>query len=558
MPRICVEKLPHSCGTSKGLQVFQQDDGSYDGFCFACGTYVPDPYGEGGASPPPKSSLKLKSPEEIQLELDEIKEYPSADRPERKLTKRVHDYFGVKVSVSEYDGVTPVATWYPYYNQEELKRFKCKTHDKKQFSKGHQGEVDMFGWRQAMQADKYRLFITEGEDDAMALFLVLMRNWKQDRPPSVVSLHSGASSVAKCLSRHKDAISRMYKEVVLVFDNDEAGREAVTKACKLMPGVKVSTLPLKDSNDMLIAGREKELYEAVMWQASSKISGKTYNSSEVWHLAETDIPDGLPWPWPTMTDVTRGRRRGEVYYFGAGVKMGKSVLVDQMSAFFCSTQDTPVFLVKPEEPVGGTLRRLAGKAVGRVFWDPKVPYDKADFVRGKEIIGSKAFIYDGYHGVTWEGVKDEIRQHVIVAGCKDVILDPLTCFTAGMSLTEQNETLVKIASEFAAMALELDFTGYIFCHLNAPQTGVSHERGGKVLSVQFAGSRSMMRFCHQMWGLEGNKDPDLPETERNTRTLVLLEDRNFGESCKIPLFYTRETGMLNEISTGDSYDEEAG
>lgn len=547
---VCYEKIPHEkCGSSNGLQVFQHDDGTFDGFCFSCGTYVPDPY---GGEEPPKRVLKVKTPEEIAAELSEISSYPSCDVPDRALTKKVLDYFGVKVSVSEYDGQTPVARWYPYHRGEQLTGYKCKTHDKQMFVKGSATDVDMFGWKQAQSADKYRLFITEGEDDAMALFRVLVKKWKGERPPAVVSLPMGSQSVAKALGRHKHDIERMFKEVILVFDNDEPGRIAVTKACKLMPGVKVATLPLKDANDMLVAGRESELYEAVMWQSTAKISGKTYNSSEVWHLAEQEVKQGLPWPWPSMTQVTRGRRRGEVHYFGSGTKMGKSVLVDQMAAFFCKTQDTPVFLVKPEEAIGGTLKRLAGKAVEKVFWDPNIPYSKEDFARGREIIGSKAFIYDGYHGVSWEGVKDEIRQAVIVGGAKDVFLDPLTCFTAGMSLTEQNETLVGIASEFAAMALELDFTGLIFCHLNAPQNGPSHERGGQVLSVQFAGSRAMQRFCHAMWGLQGNKDPDLPETERNMRTLVLLEDRNFGESCKIPLFYNKNTGCLNEISVGDS------
>ena len=51
-----------------------------------------------------------------------------------------------------------------------------------------------------------------------------------------------------------------------------------------------------------------------------------------------------------------------------------------------------------------------------------------------------------------------------------------------------------------------------------------------------------------MYGLEGNKDPDLPDEERNIRYLVLLEDRNFGESIRIPLFYNRMTGKLTELT----------
>ena len=69
-----------------------------------------------------------------------------------------------------------------------------------------------------------------------------------------------------------------------------------------------------------------------------------------------------------------------------------------------------------------------------------------------------------------------------------------------------------------------------------------------MLSVQFAGSRAMMRAAHAMWGLEGDKDPDLPVEQRNMRYLVLLEDRNFGESTRIPLFYDKETGMLKELT----------
>lgn len=227
--------------------------------------------------------------------------------------------------------------------------------------------------------------------------------------------------------------------------------------------------------------------------------------------------------------------------------MGKSVVVDQIAAHCITTQDTPVFLCKPEEPMGGTLKRIAGKVVGRIFHDPKIPFDTEAFAQAKKIVADKAIIYDAYQGVTWEAVKQEIRSSVMVAGVKDVFIDPLTCFTVGMTITQQNEALVQIASELASLALELDFTAYVFCHLNAPQSGPPHERGGAVQSVQFAGSRAMMRFCHMMIGIEGNKDPDLPDLEKDRRDLVLLEDRNFGESGRIKLQYSQQDGRLHEI-----------
>ena len=141
----------------------------------------------------------------------------------------------------------------------------------------------------------------------------------------------------------------------------------------------------------------------------------------------------------------------------------------------------------------GTVQRIAGKVMNKVFWDPKLEYDEKDLDDGIDLIGEKVIIYDAYQGTDWAAVKSEIRSAVMVAGVQDIFLDPLTCFTVGMSLTEQNETLISIASEIASMAMELNFTAYLFCHLNAPQSGVPHERGGKVQSVQFSGSRAMMR-----------------------------------------------------------------
>ena len=56
-----------------------------------------------------------------------------------------------------------------------------------------------------------------------------------------------------------------------------------------------------------------------------------------------------------------------------------------------------------------------------------------------------------------------------------------------------------------------------------------------------------MRSCNYMIGIEGNKDPELDEEQRNIRKLVILEDREFGESGIIPLYWDRNTSLFNEI-----------
>ena len=164
----CVERLPHSCGTRKGLQVFIQDDGKVDGWCFNCANYVRHPYGEEKTAediPKPEKP----SEEQIQAYIAEIKGFPVVDLKHRKLRNHQLDYYGIKVGLSEKDGITPYATYYPYRKKGELVGYKCKIIDKKRiFSIGNLKDVDLFGWEEAKASGAQKILIVEGEDDAVA------------------------------------------------------------------------------------------------------------------------------------------------------------------------------------------------------------------------------------------------------------------------------------------------------------------------------------------------------------------------------------------------------
>ena len=57
----------------------------------------------------------------------------------------------------------------------------------------------------------------------------------------------------------------------------------------------------------------------------------------------------------------------------------------------------------------------------------------------------------------------------------------------------------------------------------------------------------MMRSCNLMIGLEGNKDPDLPEEVRNLRQLTILEDREFGNAESTTVYWNRNTTLFKEV-----------
>lgn len=548
----CIEKLPHRtdrCNSSDGLQVFLEADGRYTGYCFKCGTRVESPYGDKPEGYKPK--FRVKTPEEIQAEIDEVEEYQTVDLPKRKLRKESLEYFGIKMGMSETDGVTPRSCYFPYYKNGKLIGYKVKLIDeKKMWAIGSTKESDFFGWNQAVLAGGKKLFCVEGEEDCVALFQIFKDKNKAtqyaDLNPAIVSISNGSAGAAKQISRMLPEIRKQFKEVVLVFDNDEAGKKAVEEVLKILPDALVASIPSKDANQALIDGRSIATYNACQFNAQKPKNTRLVQASTL-HEAAKERPEmGFSWPWKHLTKSTRGIRFGETIYIGAAQKMGKSDVVNTLAAHFIKEHNWKVFLVKPEEENKRTYKMVAGKLVGKFFHDPDKEFDEEAFNKAGDIIGDKLYLLNLYQEVNWEVVKGDIRE-AVMSGCKAVILDPLTNFCNGIAASEANVLLQKIAQEAAALALDLNIVMILTCHLRNPESGPPHERGGEVLSSQFAGSRGMARSCHLMIGLEGNRDPNLSKEERNIRKIVTLEDRNWGENGKFGLYWNHVNGLFSEI-----------
>lgn len=552
MPK-CVEKLPHrtdKCNSASGLQVFQKDDGTYDGYCFACGTYVPDPYHDKPKDYKPQAVVKSK--QEIEAEIKEVGTYTTVDLPDRKLKKEYLEYFGVKIGLSEADGETPVTHYYPYRIGEELIGYKVRLiENKRMWAIGSTKGADFFGWDKAVQTGGKKLFVTEGELDAVALFQIFKEQNKgtqyAEYNPAIVSLSNGAGGASRQFAKMLPEIRKYFKEIVLVFDNDSPGKQATEDVLKLAPDALVATLPSKDANQCVIDGRNKAAYNACQFNAQKPKNTRLVSGNDLHESSKEPPQYGISWPWEHITKATRGIRLGETIYIGAGQKQGKSEIVNTLAAHFIKEHGWKVFLVKPEESNKKTYKLVAGKLVGKFFHDPNKPFDEDAYDKAGEVLKDKLFMLNLYQHVGWDTLKADIRS-AAAEGCKAIVIDPITNLTNGMDAASANVKLQEIAQELSAMALDLNVVIFIFCHLRNPDSGPPHERGGEVLSSQFAGSRAMARSCNLMLGLEGNRDPNLAPEERNLRTLVLLEDREFGETGRYKLYWDASTGLFNEIA----------
>jgi twinkle protein len=321
----CVEKLPHSCGSGDGLQVFLKDDKTYDGYCFSCGTYVASPYHDKPEGYKPQ--VIIKSQEQIDAEIAEIEHYTVVDLPDRKLRKESLNYFGIKIGVSEQDGITPVSHYYPYYKNGVLVGYKVRLiENKRMWAIGSTKQSDLFGWNQAVAAGGKKLFITEGELDAVALFQIMKDHNKgtqwAELNPSVVSIPNGSGGAAKDILRLLPEIRKVFKEIVLVFDNDDPGKKATEEVIRNVPDAIVATLPSKDANQCLMDGRSKAAYNACQFNAQKPKNTRLILGDELHESAKEPPVYGVSWPWKHITEATRGIRLGETIYIGAGQKQG--------------------------------------------------------------------------------------------------------------------------------------------------------------------------------------------------------------------------------------------
>jgi len=443
--------------------------------------------------------------------------------------------FGVRKSCDLSNGDDNV-WYYPYNNQSSvISGWKIRFLPKEFKVTGDLKGCQLFG--QHLNTRSKRLLITGGEEDAMAAYQMLTDKYPKSEP-AVVSLPNGES--VSGIKNNIDFI-QSFETIIVCMDNDDAGRNASKDICNLL-GEKTTVMfcSLKDASDMLSASLGEEFVSLYFGASPYKPEGFV-TIDDVWDEATAMPVWGKSYPWKTLTNLTYGRRLGEGAYIGAGVKVGKSEAVNQIAHHITQVEGGKVALFKLEEKPAMTARKVAGKIMHKQFHIPDGDFTQEELKEGVRAVENGVVMYDNYGSITWDKLKAAIRHAVIIEGCQDIIIDPLTRLTVGLNSSDANTELERVADEISAMAKDLGFFYMFFCHLKAPQTGKSHEEGGKVHSNQFTGSRAMMRACYYMIGIERNKNAE-DEDERNTSYFVLLEDRSFGNSGKFPVYYNRKTG----------------
>jgi|TARA_R110002167_G_C12706946_1_gene654989 twinkle protein len=520
--KVACPKCRETGGDSSGDNLVVYDDNW--GTCFACGHRE-----KVGGEPSMKTETIKTTPSNFLA-------YEYKPLVNRRITEETCKKFNY--GVASFKGKTVQVAHYYEPGSKSAVYQKLRTKDKDFPKIGNaKAKACLFGEPLWAPGGKM-LVVTEGEIDAMTVSQLY------DHRYPVVSVRDGAGSAVGDF-RNRVEFLESFEKVIIMFDQDEPGQEAAAAAAAILsPGkAYIATLPFKDANECLLNGKGKDVLDAV-WKAKPYQIDGVVDGTDLIEEALEDIERGLPWPWPSLTEKTYGRRRGELYGFGGGTGCGKSTIFKQVGVHILQNEpEANIGLIMLEERPSLTLRTMAGMVMGARTNVPTEELDRTALRDAMGKIAKRCMFYNHFGAKDWESIKSRIRFMVVGMGCKDIFLDHLTAVAATMELDER-KALDKLMAEMSGLAQELNCTIYYVSHLTTPE-GVPHEEGGRVMEKHFRGSRSIAFWTHFLFGIERDKQ-DLD----GVTTFRVLKDRFTGDSNGVTfgLAYNKVTGHLDECA----------
>ena len=397
-------------------------------------------------------------------------------------------------------------------------------------------KLKLFG--QTSGRDSRMLVITEGEIDCMSISQLWNNKY------SVVSINSGVAGAEKDIKNNIEWIEK-FETVVFCFDNDEVGLSSAKKCASLLrPNkAKIAKLPMKDANDMLVAGRGGEVIDAI-WQAPVFRPDGIILGEDTWELLkEEDNVSTVQYPFEQLNTKTAGLRLGEIVVFCGGSGIGKSQVCREI-AYHLIKNDEPVAYIALEENVKRSIRGLVSLELNKPIHledvRKEIPEDKLR--KAWEAISSKAMFYDHWGSLESDNLINRIRYLVRGCGCRWVILDHLSIVVSGLENIDERRTIDNTMTALRSLVEELNIGLILVSHLKRPDGNKGHEEGVTTSLSQLRGSHAIAQLSDICIGIERN----IQDNENSNYVTVRVLKNRFTGDCGVAsiLSYNKDTGRL--------------
>jgi twinkle protein len=513
-----VRHLPcDTCGSSDANSLYT--DGHT--FCFACNTY--------GHTEEVVHTHKMST--NVQLR-------GSAERlQKRRISEKVCQKYRI-----HKDG--DVLRFYYFSESGVLEGCKIKTKDKV-FT--YEGTVPgtLFG-QHLFPANGKRVVITEGELDA-ASCQEAMPGWP------MVSLPSGAAAAKKSLQRAIPWLQG-YEEIVLFFDNDEAGRKATQEAASVLPPgkCKIASLPddYKDASDALVANDSQAIREAI-WNAKPYRPDGIVDGKSLLELVTTPTPPSdHDYPFQGIQNKLHGIRYGELVTITAGSGIGKSSFCRELATHLLRKGERVGYLAL-EESNRRTALGLMSAAVGKSLHLGE--HDRTTLTQAYQdtLANWNLFLFDGFGSFDPDLIYNRIEYLATGLDARIIFLDHLSILLSGLDGDERrmiDTTMTRLRSLVERTGIAL----FLVSHLRRTSNDTNHEEGARVTLGQLRGSAAIAQLSDGVIALERDQQSTGKQSDTTVRVLKNRYSGEVGIACN--LSYDLSTCKFNETEPEPEFD----
>lgn len=570
MGKVLERELPcpfPDCTSSNAYEITQDDKGKVFGYCYSCSKSKQDPYKESGLTSEKdyynSSNYRANSnPHNKVSNVDEALLHPIRELVDRGISQATCNRYGVRVGVDTRNGIDPIYHLYPCYRNGTLSGFKQRIVSDKQFKCiGDCNDLDLFGAHLIPRTGK-KLFITEGELDALALYQVLKHHSSIDWHPPVVSLPSGASSAVKSISLNLDLING-YDEIILCFDSDSAGSEAATKVCKLLAGkVYVAKFSEKDPNEMLLKGKGLDLKWSVLTNARKYQPDGIITGPDIWtrYVAENkSVCHPYPDILPGLNELIHGAFGGTIVTVAAGTGIGKTQFLRYLKWWFHQTTNEKIADIELEADIEETVDAMLSIHLSKRIADPKVYVsDEERRSAFDAVYGSgRISLYDYFGGMDDDNLFSKLR-YFAATGHKFIFLDHISIIVSQFAAAGgERERIDTIMTKLAQFVKETGCIIFLVSHLNN-NDGRSFEEGAIPTLNNLRGSGTIKQLSWYVIFLSRNLMHPDPFCKNIVEVTVGKAGRRAGKTGSAGhILFDDNTGRYFQVEAPPNYYQKA-
>lgn len=447
---------------------------------------------------------------------------------ERKLDPETVDAFKVRIT-GKGEILFPQLRGKELINIKYLKPRKSAG-EKNGWRQESDAEPCLFGW-QAMRDNTRSIVITEGEIDAMSV---------HNAGYPALSIPSGAKNT-EWISSEFDRLER-FDDIVLMFDMDEAGQGMVEDVAKRLglERVRSAHLPLKDANEMIKAGRDDELLQAIA--AAKPLNPKELKSARDFEEQVIDIftgknteETGIQLPWQ-KTHHKIMLRPSELSVWTGINGHGKSLLLGYVM-LHAIAQGHKVCIFSGEMKPKRTLERLVRQTVGN--GQPT----EAAVGRAFDFLNDNLWIFDQVGSTKIQRLLDVFAYAYKRHGITHFVIDSM--MMCGIAQDDYNGQI-----RFLNALCDFKNLYNVHIHLVAhPRKNEDENKASGKMDVKGSGTiTDMADNVFSVWRNKPKEENPDKHADQSDAILKCMKQRNGEWEGNVLLWFKPESGQYAESS----------